>query len=394
MNMKKIFYEYINELKRSVTDFGVMLFFVLVPLGYPLLYTYIYSQEVVRDIPVAVCNMSGSNISREFVQKTDASPDVAIAAWCTNMLSARELMKEDKVKGIIYIPESFSNNIYNGEQAHISIYCSMASLFYYKAILVACTQVSLSMNKDIQIKRLVGATQREGEVYSMPLEYQAVGMANSTTGFANFVIPAILVLILQQTMLLGIGMRMGTDRERGLQPTPHKLHTALALTTGRGLAYLTIYIPVTAYVLCVVPTLFALTQLSHSHTLIIFMLPYLLSCIFFAITLGHLVRNRETGMLLFVFTSIPFLFLSGISWPGSSIPSFWKIASYLLPSTPGINGFVSINETGATLSDVLFEYRILWVQTAIYFATSTILTLKKNNQSRLYGTQKHLKDFT
>ncbi len=376
--MKSIFGIYIEELQRSVKDLGVMVFFVLVPLGYPLLYTYIYSQEVVHDIPVAVCDLSNSNTSREFLQKCNATPEIAIIAHCTNMLSAREQMKEEKAKGIIFIPEDFSNNLYNEKQAHVSIYCSMASLFYYKALLVACTEVSLAMNKEIQIKRLGGMTQAESEIYSTPLNYKAVGIANSTVGFANFIIPAILVLILQQTLLLGVGMRMGTDHERNMQPIVHGTASALSCTIGKGGAYLTIYIPVTAYILCVVPALFGLSQLSKPQTLAIFMLPYLTACIFFAMTLGRFVRNRETSILLFVFTSIPFLFLSGISWPASSIPMFWKTVSYILPSTPGINGFVSINETGATLSDVLFEYHLLWIQTTLYFITATIVTPKSN----------------
>lgn len=347
-----------------------MVFFVLVPLGYPLLYTYIYSHEVVREIPVAACDMSDSPASRELLRCTDATPDISITARCSGMLAARELMKQDKVKGIIFIPNEFENDLITGRQGHISIYCSMASLFYYKAMLVACTDVSLAMNKDIQIARMRDITSREGETAATPLLYEAIGLANPTEGFADFVIPAILVLILQQTLLLGVGMRMGTDHEHGIPPHGKGTPCALAECTGRAVAYLTIYTPVTAYILCVVPALFSLWQLSRPTTLLAFMLPYLLACIFFAITMGGFVRSRENAMLLFVFTSIPLLFMSGISWPGSAIPPFIKGISYLFPSTPGINGFAAINGCNATLADILFEYKLLWLQAGIYFLTA------------------------
>ncbi len=81
-------------------------------------------------------------------------------------------------------------------------------------------------------------------------------------------------------------------------------------------------------------------------------LPYLAACIFFAMTASIAIRNRETCMLLFVFTSVPLLFLSGISWPGAAMPAFWKYFSYIFPSTFGINGYVSINSMGATLNEV------------------------------------------
>ena len=93
----------------------------------------------------------------------------------------------------------------------------------------------------------------------------------------------------------------------------------------------------------------------------------LLACILLALLLSRWIREREACMLLFVFTSVPLLFLSGISWPGSSIPPFWQVVSWLFPSTFGINGFVRINSLGASLSDVWMEYLALWIQAIVYY---------------------------
>ena len=77
-----------------------------------------------------------------------------------------------------------------------------------------------------------------------------------------------------------------------------------------------VYSLVAVYILCVVPRLFSLNQIAIPSVLALFALPYLTACIFFAMTASIAIRNRETCMLLFVFTSVPLLFLSGISWPG------------------------------------------------------------------------------
>ena len=79
------------------------------------------------------------------------------------------------------------------------------------------------------------------------------------------------------------------------------------------------------------------------------------------------IRYRENVLMLVVFTTLPFLFLAGISWPESGMPGAWKAVAYLIPSTFGIRGFVRINTMGATLSDVGFEYRMLWIQVLVYF---------------------------
>ena len=96
-----------------------------------------------------------------------------------------------------------------------------------------------------------------------------------------------------------------------------------------------------------------------------------------AMTASIAIRTRETCMLLFVFTSVPLLFLSGISWPGAAMPEFWRYFSYIFPSTFGINGYVRINSMGATLNEVAFEYQALWIQTGIYFLTTCLVYQRK-----------------
>ena len=138
-----------------------------------------------------------------------------------------------------------------------------------------------------------------------------------------------------------------------------------------------VYSLVAVYILCVVRRVLSLYQIAVACVLALFALPYLTACIFFAMTASIAIRNRETCMLLFVFTSVPLLFLSGISWPGAAMPEFWRYFSYIFPSTFGINGYVRINSMGATLNEVAFEYQALWIQTGIYFLTTCLVYQRK-----------------
>ena len=48
-----------TELKEIMHDKGILIFIIFVPLCYPLLYSFVYTNEVVRDVPFAViddCN--------------------------------------------------------------------------------------------------------------------------------------------------------------------------------------------------------------------------------------------------------------------------------------------------------------------------------------------------
>lgn len=381
-----LFYIWKQEFRTTFRDQGVLIFFVLVPLVYPLIYSFIYTNETIREVPTVVVDDSRSSLSREYLRKVDASPETSIVAYCADMEEAKLMLKDRKAYGIIYIPAHFSDDIVQGKQTQVSIFCDMSGLLYYKALLTANTNVSLAMNAAIKMERAGNTTARQDEITAYPIEYEDVAIFNPTNGFAAFLIPAVLILIIQQTLLLGIGLSAGTARVhnqfKDLVPINRHYNGTLRIVMGKGLSYFMVYSLVAVYILCVVPRLFSLNQIAIPGVLTLFTLPYLTACIFFAMTASIAIRNRETCMLLFVFTSVPLLFLSGISWPGSAMPSFWKYFSYLFPSTFGINGYVRINSMGATLNEVAFEYRALWMQTGIYFLTTCFVYRRQIIQSR------------
>ena len=320
-----------HELKQVFKDQGVLIFFLLVPLAYPLIYAFIYTNEVVRNVPAAVVDMSNSSQSREFLRLVDASADVKIQSHCADMEEAKTLLKESKVYGIIYIPADFSKNLATGKQATISLYCDMSGMLYYKSLLLASTNASLTVNEKIQIERAGNTTERQDEITTAPIEYEDISLFNPQDGFASFLIPAVLILIIQQTLLLGIGMSAGTAREknrfRDLIPLSRHYQGTLRVVMGKSSAYLLIYLIVAVYILCLVPHFFSLVQIARPWTLIAFVFPYLLSCIFFAMTCSVFIHHREACLMIYVFTSVPLLFISGISWPGAAIPESWKIFS-------------------------------------------------------------------
>lgn len=367
-------YIFREELRTIIRDKGVIIFFFLVPIGYPLLYTFIYTNEVVRDVPIAVVDDCRSAQSREYLRHLDASPDVHIISYCANMSEAKSLIKHRDAYGAVHIPRDFSEKLNRGEQVYVGAYADMSGMLYYKSVLTANTNVSLAMNASIKVERAGGTTAEQDKVAEHPIEYEEVSLYNPQNGFATFLIPAVLMLIIQQTLLLGVGMAAGTAREknafRNLVPVERHHRGLLRIVMGKGAAYLLVYIPLSVYVLAVVPHLFHLNQIGNPWDVAFFVLPFLIAGIAFSMTVSAFVRHREMCIMLIVFTSVPLLFISGLSWPGSAVPPVWKAISYIFPSTFGINGFVAINNMGATLGDVQHDWYMLWAQAGIYVITT------------------------
>ena len=370
-------YIWYEEMKQVFRDEGVLIFFIIVPLAYPLLYSWIYNNEVVREVPVVVVDQSHSHLSRQFIRECDASPDVKVAYYAEDLDEAKTLVSRQVVKGVYLIPSDFSTHINRMEQAVVGVYCDISLMLTYKAIYQTAVAVTQSMGAEIQTKLAGNYTVREDQITTKPLAFEDVPIFNPAGGYGNFIIPAVLMLILQQTLVLGIGLSAGTARERNryadLVPI-HKCYSSVGrIVGGKALCYLMVYMVMAAYLTMVVPRLFSFLTLIHWQELLQLMIPYLLACVFFGMTVSCLVRYRENVMLLMVFVSLPLLFLTGVSWPQSNISGFWQGVSWLFPSTFGVRAFVRMNTMGGTLSDVLLEVRYLWIHAFVYLIAACLV---------------------
>ncbi len=366
-----------DELRLVLKDEGVLIFFVIVPLIYPLLYSWIYNNETVREVPVVVVDDSHSAMSRQFIRMCDASPDVQIKYYASDIDEAQMLMGRQIVKAIYRIPADFESNLMRMQQSVVSVYCDMSLMLTYKAAYQTALAVSQTMNKEIQIQLAGRYTKREEQIQAAPLQCDDVALYNPGGGYGSAILPAVLMLILQQTLVLGIGMAAGTARETNrfsdLVPIQSHYHGTFRIVLGKAMVYFMIYAVMGTWLTVVVPRIFNFPHLAQWYNLLMLMLPYTLACIFFGITVSCLVRYRENVMLLMVFVSIPLLFLSGASWPQSAIPGFWQGISWLFPSTFGVRAYVRLNSMGGSIGDVLTEYQILWLHVLIYFVIACLV---------------------
>ena len=340
----------------------MLLFFVFLPIAYPLLYSWIYNNEVVRDVPVAVVDNSHSSPSREFIKKMDSTPDVSIAYYCKSLPEAQDLIGQGKAYGILYFPSDFALKTGRMEQAHVGVYCDMSYMLTYKAIFQTVQAVSSVMGTEIQTAVSGAYTNREEQIASQPLDFEEVPIFNTTSGYGNFILPGVLVLIIQQALLLSVGLLSGTQREKHFPMVKHVIDAYF----GKGLAFCIIFSVMLAYCTLVVPRMFGFVMMVHFIDWLIFMTPYLIACVAFAVVGSEMIPFREAVMLTAVCTSVPFLFLSGISWPQSGIPCFWQTVANYLPSTFAIRGFIRMSSMGARIGDVLPEFRALSILAVLY----------------------------
>ena len=236
-----------DEMRQIFKDEGVIIFFFVVPLIYPLLYSWIYNNEVVREVPVVVVDNSHSQLSRKFIRMCNASPDVKVVAYVDDMDEGKMLIGRNVARALYYIPSDFQTRIYRMQQATISVYCDMSLVLTYKAAYQTALMVSQEMNSEIQIQLAGKYTKREEQIQAKPLEADGQALFSPAGGYGSFVLPAVLMLIIQQTLVLGIGLSAGTARESNrfqnlVPPDRRYYHGMFRVVFGKAMCYLMIYI--------------------------------------------------------------------------------------------------------------------------------------------------------
>lgn len=367
-----------REFRMVFSDIGVMLFFFFLTLMYPIIYTIIYNPETLKDIPVVVVDESRTASSRELTRMIDATQGIEVFDYAPTVGEARKIQNSHDAFGILLIPSDYDKRLGRGEQAVCTFYADMGLLLRYRTFVGALTDVQLALGTKIQTEKIDAIGLPAQNMGGAPIASEAIMLGDPTQGFASFIIPGIVVLILQQSMILGVTMLAGGSSERRRRNggrDPWAIPAGPVTTVlGKTMCYLTLYIPISLYVLDIVPMMFNLPHIGDPLDYLLFIIPMLLATSFLAITVSVFVTERESSMLVVVFTSVVFLFLSGLTWPRFAMNGFWTLLGDMIPATWGIEGFIRLNSNGSTLAQESVPFCAMWIMSAVYFVTAVLTT--------------------
>ena len=362
-----------RELLLVFRDQGVVIFFLLLNAVYPVLYALIYNPEVVRNERVVVVDDTRSQLSREIVRRLDATQEIAIAGYAANMQEAQDAMHRKECYGILHIPREFGQSVGRGDQGHLSLYCDMSVMMRYKAMFTALSNVTQAMGNERMAMRVEPVVSMSGAI----VENRQVPVGNPAMGIASTVLLFILPLVLQQSMILGIAMLHGGSIERrrrngGRDPMAIEASPG-ATIVGKMMCHQIVYVIPVIYVLHYIPLMFGFPQNGNFLHIICLAVPFVIAVSFMGQTLSAVVNERESVFLLFVFSSVVFVFLTGVSWPRYLMSRLWWLVGDCVPSTWMVNGYVLMQTNGSTLYQVQHPYWMMWLQLPVMFTLAYVV---------------------
>ena len=377
------------------TSYAVLLVLMGGIFVYGLLYNYMYAPNIVTDVPVAVVDNSHSELSRDFIRWLDATPQAEIFSQAMDYHEAKEWMKEGKVQGILYLPHDFEERVFRGDEAVFSLYATTDAFLYFEALQGASSRVMLAINDKYRPDEAVFLPPQGLLAVAMakPINVEGTALYNYTEGYGSYLIPAVMMIIIFQTLLMVIGMVTGEEySSKGIRAyTPFGYGWGVAICrvpelleaaekyfrkVSRGYAIFAFFL------LGLLPHFFSIPNIGNGLYIVLLLIPYLMATSFLGLAASRYFTDSEAPLLMIAFFSVGLIFLSGVSYPMELMPWYWKVVHYIFPAAPGTLAFVKLNSMGASMADIRPEYITLWIQALIYF-TISIWVYKKKLESNL-----------
>jgi ABC-2 type transport system permease protein len=275
---------------------------LVVALGaYAALYPQPYLAEALRDVPIAVVDRDGSTSSRELVRRIDATEAVVVAQVLPDVATAERAVYARLVFGVVLIPTDFERDLLHGRRSPVALY-SDASYFLMNSRVSGNVAAAVhDFSTEFEAAGLVRAGVDPGVAAAAadPLPLTAVTLFNPQAGYATYVLPGAFVLILQQTLLMGIGL-LATSKDEGTTAEQGMQVGAAATMLGKALAYLTLHAALLPCYLIVLPYLYGLPRLGDVTTILLFAVPFVLAVSLLGLIVTALMRTPETVQLAFV----------------------------------------------------------------------------------------------
>ena len=383
-----------NEFVEIFKDPGSSLIMVGAIFLYSLFYTIPFANNALRNVPIGVVDNDNTSLSQKFIRDLNATEYIEVIETPKDIEDAKSEYYKNKIRAFVLIPKDFERDITRGNPSFVSSYTDSAYLIIYKNIATAVATVAGETGAKIEIGTLMkkGTPKEVAKSLVNPVEFVQNPLYNPIGSYQNYIYPLILIMILQQTMLIGVSMLNATLRERisgfkergengnwkltKLNAINPYSNNPIEIVIGKSLAYVLLYFIYALIFFLIFPTFVTYDMTYNLIPMFLILVPFLFASAFLGISLVYFCKKREISFFIMIVSSVPLIFLPGFVWPRESIPTVLNVLSKFIPFETAADGLVKINQMGASFCQVQKDFWILLGLCCLYFVAACY-TMKK-----------------
>lgn len=335
------------QMRRDRITFAMML---VVPIIQLLLFGYAINNDP-KGLPAAVLALGQDRYTRSVVAALEVSGYYRFARRPESAAEAESLMARGAISFLVTIPSDFGARVERGDEPRILVEADATD--------PAASSNAVGALQTIASRALTRALGNEDQMrqQSQSALSFVVHRRYNPEGITQYnIVPGLLGVILQMTMVMMTAMALTREIERGTMENLLAMPaTPGEIMLGKVLPYLAVGSVQVAVVLSAAKLLFGVPFLGSLVLLLACVLIFVLALVLLGYTISTMARTQLQAMQLTFFFFLPSLLLSGFMFPYAGMPAWAQWLGEIFPLTHFLRVVRAIMLKGADLGDIGLE---------------------------------------
>ncbi|MBA4222135.1 MAG: mannose-1-phosphate guanyltransferase [Methylobacterium sp.] len=346
------------QMRRDRITFAMML---VVPIVQLLLFGYAINNDP-KGLPAAVLALGQDRYTRSVVAALEVSGYYRFGKRPESAAEAESLMARGAISFLVTIPSDFGMRVERGDEPRILVEADATDPAASSNAVGALQTIASRA-----LTRALGTEEVKREQSDSALSF-VVHRRYNPEGITQYnIVPGLLGVILQMTMVMMTAMALTREIERGTMENLLAMPaTPGEIMLGKVLPYLAVGSVQVAVVLSAAKLLFGVPFLGSLGLLLTCVTIFVLALVLLGYTISTMARTQLQAMQLTFFFFLPSLLLSGFMFPYAGMPLWAQWLGEIFPLTHFLRVVRAIMLKGADLGDIRLEVFYLSVFVPLY----------------------------
>lgn len=333
--MKHFFYLIGREFKLFYANKVLMVLFLGAPVLYGVLIGHVYQQGKVTQMPIVVVDEDNGPLSATFIEMLQDNESIKVSRVLSSMFDSKDIAIENDATTVVHIPKGFSSGVQQSRLPEVTIFVDGANTLTSNTALMAVNVCAMTMKAGIQIqtqmKRGVPATiaAQQYEPFKTTIVKQNIRSGN----YLYFMLPGVLITVLQQVLLLAMALSFSSEYENG---------TFKNLVEKASNPLLLILVKIIPYILMSVGILalywgfgkyYHMPLEADFYRFALCTFVFILAVCFIGILVSAVLPSQLKSTEVLMVIATPAFIISGFTWPSSLMPNWVQGIANAIPST-------------------------------------------------------------
>lgn len=346
------------QMRRDRITFAMM-------LGVPIMQLLLFGFAINNDpkgLPTALLNMNNGRYARAIITAMETSGYFRFAARAQTEEEAEGLIASGKVAFVVTIPSDFGARVDRGEQPSILVEADATDPAAASGAIGALQTIGSRALLREQGRETIAKEQTQATLNIIAHKrYNPEGVSQYN------IVPGLLGVILQMTMMMMTSMALTREIERGTMENLLAMPaTGMEIMLGKILPFLTVGAVQVVVILTAAKLLFGVPFVGSLTLLLFSVFLFVSALVLLGYTFSTFARTQMQAMQLTFFFFLPSILLSGFMFPFSGMPLWARGLGEIFPLTHFLRTIRAIMLKGAQLGEIANELSVLLVFVLLY----------------------------